>query len=146
MLFRAVVDLLPARVRRSTPIALALHVAEFRHSERDGLTTKEYEWLISDDTGVSSLTIFTVLSGRNVLGGWSPSAPRDAWDFGRCHRLLQRFPKWRARLDEVGVLHPEWAPLVGDWTRLTALFEEGDHATLNIELRRHLDSPAARVR
>ncbi len=52
-----------------------------------------------------------------------PSLPCDAGDFGRCHRLLLKFPEWRARLTEVAAAHSAWAPLVAVWDELTELFE-----------------------
>ena len=144
-LLRGVVDMLPARVRRSTLVALALHVAEFRRTDAPALTTQEYEWLISEDTGISSLTIFTVMTGRDVVRNFSKAAPRDFWDFGRCYRLLQRFPHWQARLAEVGAVCPEWAPIAGDWDRLVSFYEADQRDILYLELHRHLDSPAGRV-
>ena len=50
-------------------------------------------------------------------------APHDPDDFGRCHRLLQAFPEWRSRLDEMRA-HPGWGPLVDAWSELEALYAE----------------------
>lgn len=88
----------------------------------------ECEWLNGTDTGTSSRTIFSVLSARwgsiALQGHSRPSTPSDPSDFGRCHRLLERFPKWRARLHEVAERYPAWVPLVREWDALTALWLE----------------------
>ena len=49
-------------------------------------------------------------------------ASRDPDDFGRCHRLLERFPEWRERLPEVADKFPVWRGLVAEWDRLTAIY------------------------
>jgi hypothetical protein len=83
------------------------------------------EWIASGDTGISSETIWHVLSGRPFpRHQFRPSTPMDPADFGRCHRLLEKIPAWRARLPEVAVKYPGWSALVGAWDELTALYLE----------------------
>jgi hypothetical protein len=83
------------------------------------------EWLAGPDTGISSRCICFVM-----MGGFQPSSkcpaypPQDPDDFGRCHRFLTRFPEFRPRLGEVAAAFPHWGPLVRDWDKLTALYEE----------------------
>jgi hypothetical protein len=91
-------------------------------SEAPGSMTAD-EWLTCGDTGLSSITIWSVMTGRKPPR-FRPSVPIDPADFGRCHRLLQRFPEWRVRLGEVGAAYPEWAGLVRCWDELTALYEQ----------------------
>ena len=81
------------------------------------------EWLLSDDTGTSSMTICAVMIGSRID---DTDVPHDPGDFGRCHRLLLAFPEWRARLPEVSAKYPEWAPLVHEWDSLTAQFVAGE--------------------
>ena len=57
------------------------------------------EWLLSDDTGLSSKTLCAHMLGL-PYGGHS-SAPSDADDRGRCIRLLNKIPEWWDRLDEM---------------------------------------------
>ena len=85
-----------------------------------------YEWAAGPDSGLSSQAIVQVLTGARVLGSWDAShrTPRDPSDFGRCHRMLQRFPELRARLHEISATRPEWTGLVEHWDELTALYEE----------------------
>ena len=79
------------------------------------------EWMRGDDTGISSKTIWRVMMEARTLSD-SNDVPHDPDDFGRCHRLLERFPKWRARLGEVAAIFPAWAPLVREWNALTVLY------------------------
>jgi len=97
---------------------------------KSSLGDPEIAWLHGPDVGSSSLTIFSVLSenhaehARSILGKRGPSVPLDPEDFGRCYKLLQFFPAWRACLDEVAKAYPMWAPLVRDWAELEALYRE----------------------
>lgn len=89
----------------------------------------ELEWLKGPDTGTSSRSIFAVLSKKHghlafVGHGFGPSEPLDPDDFGRCHRLLQAIPEWRGRLAEVAAAYPGWGPLIREWDRCTALYEQ----------------------
>lgn len=86
---------------------------------------KELEWLYGPDTGVSSLTIFSVLSARHgYLVKNSNDIPYDPSDFSRCHKLLEKMPEWRDRLQEVAAQFPQWEPFVREWPSLTALYLE----------------------
>jgi hypothetical protein len=76
-------------------------------------------WLSNGDTGTSSLTIWHVMMGRHFQ---RPSVPLDPADFGRCYRLLQVMPSWRARLGEVAAKYPSWTALVAAWDEVEALY------------------------
>ncbi len=84
----------------------------------------EDAWMHGCDTGVSSLTIFSVMTGRNTLGVWSPNVPMDHADFGRCFRLLKKFPAWRERLGEVAEKYPDWKELVEHWSEFERLYTD----------------------
>ncbi len=79
------------------------------------------DWILSDDTGISSKTIWSVMMHAQVSRSDTPSAPSD---FGRCYRLLQKFPEWRDRMDEVSNLYPEWGPMVDRWDEMTEIYED----------------------
>jgi len=90
------------------------------------------DWIESRDVGVSSIAIWTVMTdekhprperGKSYHVRWSNEAPADSQDFGRCYRLLKRFPDWRPRLGEVAQRFPWWKPFVEGWDELTALYE-----------------------
>jgi len=86
----------------------------------------ELAWYFGGDTGISSKTIWHVLSKHHRAGRcWlGPSTPRDAGDFGRCYRMLEQFPAWRARLGEVAAVYPDWKRLVEAWPGLEELYRE----------------------
>lgn len=92
----------------------------------DGRDSPEDRWLAGGDTGISSITIWHVMTGRPIPGGqWArPDIPHDPADFGRCHRLLAEFPEWRERMPEVAAMYPEWSGLVERWDDVTALYTE----------------------
>lgn len=90
----------------------------------DGELSKALEWLLGSDTGASSkamLAHFMAIRPNN--GGRLTAAPLDSADFGRCLRLLLRFPQWRGRLHELRNLSPEWAAYVDHWAELEALYD-----------------------
>jgi hypothetical protein len=77
---------------------------------------KAWAWFMSGDTGTSSKTIWSVMTGIPID---CADVPYDPSDFGRCHRLLEKFPEWRERLGEVAARYPVWGPLVREWPALT---------------------------
>lgn len=81
---------------------------------------KAIEWLLSGDTGSSSKTILCAMLGHTCK---DPDIPYDAGDFGRCYRLLLKFPQWGKRLDEVAKKHRQWKPFVEKWPDLEVLYE-----------------------
>ena len=89
------------------------------------------EWYRSNDTGASSETIWSVMTGNPVK---HYSIPLDPSDFGRCRRLLQAFPAWRASLGEVAVRFPEWAPFVAAWDEMDRLYERDEPTGTSREL------------
>lgn len=79
------------------------------------------DWILGNDMGISSRTIWAVMMGEGPPH-WH-GTPSDPDDFGRCWRLLARFPEWRRRLPEVAERHPEWSGLVREWDRLSRMYE-----------------------
>lgn len=80
-----------------------------------------HNWIASRDTGISSKTIWSVMTGNTVEDHYPPSDPAD---FGRCYRLLKLFPEWVPKLHRVSEKYPSWSGLVAHWGELTALYEE----------------------
>lgn len=79
---------------------------------------KPEAWRAGPDTGLSSITIWEVMMGRAPT---YPAEPLDPSDFGRCHRLLQAFPTWRARIGEMAAVRG-WEKLAPAWDELEQLY------------------------
>lgn len=94
-------------------------------------------WGRGTDTGISSRVIFAVLTGRTNAyarsgdGAIITDTPQDADDFGRCYRLMERFPQWSKRLGEVANKHPNWAPLIARWDELADAYQANDGPRCN---------------
>ena len=84
---------------------------------------EEINWLLGSDTGSSSKTILSVMTGTEYA---HPSVPCDPGDFGRCYRLLEKFPQWKYRLVEVSNKYPEWKKLITDWHYLSVSYVQGE--------------------
>lgn len=81
------------------------------------------EWWKSKDTGLSSKTIWCVMmQRRSALPDGKAHIPHDPDDFGRCYRLMKRFPEWTANFHEL-TDYPAWRPLVCHWDDLTKMYE-----------------------
>src|SRR5690606_25893902 len=84
------------------------------------------EWANGDDSGISSLTLLSAITGVNFLDDgrhrWRPDIPHDPSDFGRCVRLLDSFPELRPQLSKVAEKHSRWAPHVERWAEFEALY------------------------
>lgn len=83
------------------------------------------EWLAMGRQGMSSLALFSLLSG--VYPSWGkgadvlPALPRDAADFARCRLMLEAIPALAARLPALGARTDD-ARLVG-WCALARLWD-----------------------
>lgn len=77
------------------------------NTRREG--DKAIQWIVGDDTGTSSKTIWSVMMG---VEPFYASVPFDKADYGRCVRLLQFIPEWQSRLGEVVEKYPEWKEAV----------------------------------
>jgi hypothetical protein len=81
------------------------------------------KWLLGNDTGTSSITIWAVMMGETDLS-FGFDIPYDPADFGRCYRLLKMFPEWESRLNEMAEKFPKWGPIVREWNNMTELYEK----------------------
>lgn len=130
-----------ARISRATASVFAIATpkdataweAEIAEVLEKAALPPELKWLRGADTGASSKTLFFHLCGGNYA--WQVEAsggkgfdrmtdvPHDADDFGRCNRLLTKFPAWRERLPEMAVKlpHTKWPKLVAIWHELEQL-------------------------
>ena len=98
---------------------------------------QERNVLWGEDMGISAATIIAALgstepireAAKTYLGKFGAGTPSDSGDFGRCHRLLEQFPDWKARLPEVGKAFPrtDWDKLASKWNSIDKQFEAGKH-------------------
>lgn len=86
------------------------------------LTEPMKEWLRNGERGISSETIFEVMTGIPL--GQKHYTPQDPSDFNRCYMLLLTVPEFRGRIKEVGEAFPAWKSLTDNWDELECLFEE----------------------
>lgn len=71
------------------------------------------DWATGSDTGASSKALMRYMLGLKP-SSWGFFAPSDADDRGRCVRLLNLFPEWLERLDEMAqfICWGEQIPLI----------------------------------
>lgn len=81
-------------------------------------------WSLGSDTGVSSETIVRIAIGVKPGEYDHFDAPYDPSDFGRCYRLLNKFPELNKKLPLVAKKCKAFAPLVANWDELVLLWEE----------------------
>lgn len=84
------------------------------------------EWLNSGEQGLSSKSIFSYLTGLNILGSWSVwgwATPSDPADLRRCILLLDAVPDFRERLILMATASDKWAIAVRHWEELETLFK-----------------------
>lgn len=79
------------------------------------------QWIVGDDTGMSSKAIWAVMMGATPDRHAYPS---DGSDLGRCVRLLALIPEWKPRLQEMSGLSDYWAALVPEWDRLADILDK----------------------
>ena len=82
-----------------------------------------YEWLDSDDTGLSSEFMAAVLLGQSEA---AYSHPVDASDFGRCYRFLRAVN--RRDITKMSAESDQWKKLVENWPELEKMYETKDPA------------------
>lgn len=99
---------------------------------------KPEQWIVGEDTGLSSKTIWSVMMDVEFKMSACPSDPAD---FGRCYRLLQNFPEWRARLHEVSERHSHWKTLVDLWSECERIYERDIKTGSSTELAELLRNP-----
>jgi hypothetical protein len=89
---------------------------------RDDQAVSPQQWLKGRDVGISSCTIYAVMMNTPTPMS-TYDVPHDPSDFGRCYRLLELFPQWKMRMDEVGERFPKWIPFLASWGQLTVMYE-----------------------
>jgi len=86
------------------------------------------QWLIGDDTGMSSEFIAAVaIAGTTLKPKRGDTAPHDAPDLGRCVRLIEKAPSVRECFPNLRQTSPVWAVYVDYWGELTELYLKGNY-------------------
>lgn len=97
---------------------------------------KAHAWIVGSDSGLSSKAIWAhMMDAGPPRYGWDH--PRDPADFGRCHRLLNLIPEWKARLPEMATRSDTWARLVARWDEIAESMEN----EVGIDWSRGLSAP-----
>jgi hypothetical protein len=91
----------------------------------DGKSEWENErwWIANGEHGISSKTMFNILSDDNRIQNLYQSHPHDPDDFRRCYLLLQSCPHFVGKLQRMRSVSPTWSNLVDNWERLTEMLE-----------------------
>jgi hypothetical protein len=84
------------------------------------IEARALEWVSGGKTGISSKAILGVMTGNPPKDGFC--YPHDGYDFERCAVLLALIPEWKARLEDMKKVGPEWSALVDAWDELNALY------------------------
>ena len=84
------------------------------------INERAVEWIVGDDTGLSSKAIWAVMMGAKPR---PHSYPSDGADLGRCMRLLELIPEWKPRMVEMQAVSPYWKALVPEWDRLVGILK-----------------------
>ena len=106
---------LNAIISATNTILEALGIADTKAREGMGLSA----WRASDDTGMSSLYMASVIWG----GGDKYAEPSDPDDFGRCYRLILAVPGTRERLHMMAEKSAYWKLLYQHWVELEKHYE-----------------------
>ena len=77
-------------------------------------------WLGSDDTGLSSKFMASVLSGGQFTA--PNNYPRDPDDFGRCMRLIEAVPEFKGFIHLMCEHGHEWSAVADNWETWVGLY------------------------
>ena len=73
-------------------------------------------------TGLSSRYIEAFMKKINAVGRIKDAFPSDYNDFGRCVNLLNFYPEWKPRLNEMKICSLNWNRLISKWNTFQALY------------------------
>lgn len=97
---------------------------------------KMLEWIIGDNTGASSKTMWTAVMGIDTSN--SPSyrcyTPSDASYFSRCLKLYNECELTQDDLAKASAMFPEWNGIIDNWKTLTDMYNS-NHPDFHAYLR-----------
>ena len=91
------------------------------------------KWVATCDTGISSMTMWSVLMG--VKRKKDLNIPKDNSDFRRCYDMVEYGHVTLEELQAVKEQYPWFAPVVDNWKELSLLFEEELDKRLYMRIR-----------
>lgn len=94
---------------------IADHSVDANKMDPNTINRRAIEWMLSDDTGLSSKAICAHMLG---LEPEDTSYPSDPTDLGRCLRLMELIPEWKPRIKEMANYGPGWAGQIEVWDEL----------------------------
>lgn len=89
---------------------------------RPSTERKVLEWMLSDDTGVSSETMVAIAFDIPKRGHFGLDAPHDPGDFGRCYRLVQSVPEIREHFGKIGEKVKAFHGILANWDELSRIY------------------------
>lgn len=97
---------------------------------------KMMAWIVSDDTGVSSETLWSAVMNVPYRRGGvnADDRPYDVEDFGRCYRLVKQCGITSRDLNKVVETYGYWKPLIDNWNKLCCAYKAGKNALVQKEL------------
>ena len=82
-------------------------------------------WLIGKDTGVSSETMVAIYMGHTESKShFRFNTPWDAWDFGRCVRVVEQIPEIKEAFGKIGKLVPNFKNILENWDELLEVYQQ----------------------
>ncbi len=89
------------------------------------LNRKMFQWIGGNETGESSITIWSVIM---YVENYFPSVPYDVYDFQRCHNLFELCDETTKKitLKTLAQKYDKWKPFVHNWNKLSELYKEGN--------------------
>ncbi|WP_218832931.1 hypothetical protein [Serratia fonticola] len=89
-------------------------------------------WLASDDTGLSSKFMASVLTGEFKAEN---HYPRDPADFGRCLRLVNAVPGLAEKIGDMSQHGNHWAVVAAHWDEWVEIYRSKDFTRLHRLMR-----------
>jgi hypothetical protein len=80
-------------------------------------------WIATGERCRSSETLFTYLSGVDVLGDHGDTFPMDLADLRRCRLVIEQCPELWVKKKRLGYIGKEWAELVSFWDDLCMMHD-----------------------
>jgi len=88
-----------------------------------GELQNERWWIENGEHGISSKTMFNILSDDNSIPNDHRSFPHDPDDFRRCYLLLKACPHFKSKLHRMRSENKTWSNLIDNWDKLTEMLE-----------------------